>query len=735
MMRFLTFILTGAAVFAQPSNLTSNIRSVSVNSNGVVIAPANLFAANSNGLNAVISSNLNQQKVWLRVATTNNSVVSSVTLWPGSNITLSTTNTSTNIDISISSSGSGGGLSDGDYGDITVGGGGATLTLDNSTVTSAKIADGTITTVDLADDSVTVGKLVNLATDSILGRATTGTGDPEVLTALPWPDTGDVTRAADSTSTTIANNAVTTPKLNDSSVTLPKLANIADGTVLGNSSGSSTAPSALSTLPNGVQDNITRLGSVVSGSLDAARITTGTLPVVRGGTGAGTLTGLIKGNGTSPFTAAVAGTDYQSVITIQEADGTPSVSPVTTIKVSNGTLTDNGSGTVTISTGGGGGSLSDGDYGDITVGGSGTTMTIDNGAVTKAKFEDVAASKILGRNSSGSGAPQEISLGNNLSMTSTTLNGFTLPGVMVANPSPYGPLLINRVPFATDNTGTNFGFKTFTGVNTSAVVYQDSPEIFTPTIADFTNSPHTHEDAAGGGTLDADAIASGTLAAGRMPAFTGDVTTSAGSVSTTIANNAVTTAKIADGQVTKAKIENISASKLLGRGDSGSGAPQELTVGTGLSVSGTTMNSLRTSKVITSDQSVTSSTTLTDVTGLGVAIEASKKYHFYAYLPYNEAGTAGGLKLAINGPSSPTTVIYTSHIEVSSVSVTSAFTAFAGAHGVAVSVAGTRGAWIEGTVVNGSNAGTLIPQFAQNTSDASATSIKAGAYFFVDEIP
>ena len=37
---------------------------------------------------------------------------------------------------------------------------------------------------------------------------------------------------------------------------------------------------------------------------------TGTLPVGNGGTGATTLTGVLKGNGTSAFTAATAGTDY-----------------------------------------------------------------------------------------------------------------------------------------------------------------------------------------------------------------------------------------------------------------------------------------------------------------------------------------------------------------------------------------------------------------------------------------
>jgi hypothetical protein len=43
---------------------------------------------------------------------------------------------------------------------------------------------------------------------------------------------------------------------------------------------------------------------------------TGTLPVANGGTGVTTLTGIIKGNGTSAMTAATAGTDYQAPIVL-----------------------------------------------------------------------------------------------------------------------------------------------------------------------------------------------------------------------------------------------------------------------------------------------------------------------------------------------------------------------------------------------------------------------------------
>lgn len=74
----------------------------------------------------------------------------------------------------------------------------------------------------------------------------------------------------------------------------------------------------------------TNLASTSTASFNgSANITpgvTGTLPVGNGGTGATTLTGLVKGNGTSAFTVATAGTDY---VAPGGALGTPSSGTLT----------------------------------------------------------------------------------------------------------------------------------------------------------------------------------------------------------------------------------------------------------------------------------------------------------------------------------------------------------------------------------------------------------------------
>lgn len=59
----------------------------------------------------------------------------------------------------------------------------------------------------------------------------------------------------------------------------------------------------------------------------------------------------------------------------------------------------------------------------------------------------------------------------------------------------------------------------------ATVTLPTSQTLTTPTIASFANATHTHADAAGGGTLDAAAIAAGTMATARLGSGTADNTT------------------------------------------------------------------------------------------------------------------------------------------------------------------------------------------------------------------
>jgi hypothetical protein len=81
----------------------------------------------------------------------------------------------------------------------------------------------------------------------------------------------------------------------------------------------------------------------------------------------------------------------------------------------------------------------------------------------------------------------------------------------------------------------------------------------------------------------------------QTSAFTGDVTKAAGGTSQTIANSAVTYAKIQDISA---------ASRLLGRGaGAGAGVTQEIAIGTGLSMSGTTLSASAAGTVTSVDAS------------------------------------------------------------------------------------------------------------------------------------
>lgn len=71
-----------------------------------------------------------------------------------------------------------------------------------------------------------------------------------------------------------------------------------------------------------------------------------------------------------------------------------------------------------------GGGVSDGDKGDVTVSGSGATWTIDAGAVTYAKMQDVSdTSRILGRKTAAAGDVEECTLSEILDFIGSAAQG------------------------------------------------------------------------------------------------------------------------------------------------------------------------------------------------------------------------------------------------------------------------------------------------------------------------
>lgn len=227
--------------------------------------------------------------------------------------------------------------------------------------------------------------------------------------------------------------------------------------------------------------------------------------------------------------------------------------------------------------------------GDVTASQGSNATTIPTNTVTYAKMQDVsAASKLLGRGDSGSGDPQEITLGTGLAMSGTTLNAsaaFTTEdaqdavGAMVDSTLVYvdATPLLTRAALTGDVTAPQASNSTTIANN--VVTYAKMQDVSATDRLlgrDTAGSGDPEELTVGGGV---EFTGSGGI---QRSALTGDVTATAGSNATTIASDAVT----------YAKMQNVSAaSKLLGRGDSGSGDPQEITLGTGLSMTGTTLAS------------------------------------------------------------------------------------------------------------------------------------------------
>lgn len=172
-------------------------------------------------------------------------------------------------------------------------------TIANAAVTTAKIADDAITTDKIADSAVSTAKLSNAAV-----TAAKTDGSLELTTNKSISVTTDATSDSKYPSVkavkTYVDNAVSTGSMTDATTSAKGAVQLA-----GDLAGTADTP---------LIGNLKVTGAKIANSTIALNTkVTGTLPVSNGGTGVTTLTGLVKGNGSSAFSAAVVGTDYSLV--------------------------------------------------------------------------------------------------------------------------------------------------------------------------------------------------------------------------------------------------------------------------------------------------------------------------------------------------------------------------------------------------------------------------------------
>jgi hypothetical protein len=136
-------------------------------------------------------------------------------------------------------------------------------------------------------------------------------------------------------------------------------------------------------------------------------------------------------------------------------------------------------------------------------------------------------------------------------------------------------------------------------------------------------------------------------------------------------------------------------------------------------------------RVVTTQFDKTSDTALANVTGLTFNGEAGVTYKLNGIL-YTTANVAGGVKVAVSGTATATSVIYEGDLDNGGTHTVTRATAL-GTAVCAVTAATAATCLIRGTIkINA--AGTITLQFAQNASNGAASSVLVGSTFDIESV-
>jgi hypothetical protein len=137
------------------------------------------------------------------------------------------------------------------------------------------------------------------------------------------------------------------------------------------------------------------------------------------------------------------------------------------------------------------------------------------------------------------------------------------------------------------------------------------------------------------------------------------------------------------------------------------------------------------------DQAIASSVVLANSNALSFSVGAIQSFVFTAKIYFNLAGILSGYKFALVSPASPANLIYSIRITnliTGALVNAGAFTASGGTLSGALASAGTHLCEIHGAIDNGASGGNVTVQFAQNTSDAGAITLKNGSFMNVQQV-